>query len=217
MEHDIDSIMHILRAVSSQWQTPVVTEMARLRKDPYRILIATLISLRTKDEVTGGASERLFRLADTPYDMVRLSTTEVAEAIFPATFHYNKAETILNVSRTLIEQYGGRVPDTLEELLALKGVGRKTANLVITDAFDKPGICVDTHVHRITNRWGYVHTRTPEETEFALREKLPLRYWKEINELLVAFGQNICRPVSPHCSICPVYHHCERVGVTSHR
>ncbi len=217
MEYDIDRMMLLLRDASVQWPKPVVTEMANRRRDPYRVLIATLISLRTKDEVTRMASERLFGLANTPEEMVRLSEEQIAEAIHPALYNWNKAATIRNVSRTLIEEYGGRVPDTMEELLALKGVGRKTANLVLTDGFRKPGICVDTHVHRITNRWGYVRTKTPEETEFALREKLPAKYWQEINELLVAFGQNVCRPISPFCSQCPVYEYCERNGVATHR
>ncbi|MHB9027331.1 MAG: endonuclease III domain-containing protein [Candidatus Latescibacterota bacterium] len=217
MSHNIDEIISILRANAPQWGPPIVTKMAEEVRDPYRILIATLISLRTRDEVTGIAANRLFEIADTPEAMVSLPAVEIEKAIYPATFHQNKAFTIKDVSKVLLEKYGGRVPDTLEELLSLNGVGRKTANLVLIDAFGKEGICVDTHVHRITNRWGYVSTRTPDETEFALREKLPKQYWMEINKLLVPFGQHVCKPVSPHCSHCPLFHHCMRVGVTTHR
>lgn len=217
MEHDIGWMMDTLAAAAPAWETPVVTHMAEVNRDPYRILIATLISLRTKDGVTGAAARRLFALADTPGNMAALGEDEIARAIYPALYRMNKARTIREISRTLLDEYGGRVPDTLETLLSLRGVGRKTANLVITKGFGKPGICVDTHVHRITNRWGYVSTKSPDETEFALRKKLPERYWLLINDLLVAFGQNLCRPVSPFCSRCPVSAQCMRAEVSTHR
>jgi endonuclease-3 len=214
---DINGIVRVLRETASRWREPVVTEIAKNNRDPYRILISTLISLRTKDEVTRKASERLFALADTPQAMADLHRDTVENAIFPAGFYRNKARTILEVSRTLVERHGGKVPCSLDELLAMKGIGRKTANLVVTMGFGGAGICVDTHVHRISNRWGYVKTKSPRETEFALREILPREYWREINDLLVAFGQNICKPISPICSQCPVHHYCARVGVKVHR
>jgi endonuclease-3 len=182
-------------------------------KDPFRILISCLISLRTKDEVTGQASARLFEAADTPEKMLALPARRIEKLIFPAGFYRTKAKVIREISKTLIEKHGGRVPDALDELLQLKGVGRKTANLVITVAFNKPGICVDTHVHRISNRLGWVKTQTPEQTETALRNSLPKKYWIEINDLLVTFGQNICQPVSPWCSKCPLERDCPKSGV----
>ena len=175
------------------------------------------IHLRTKDDVTREASKRLYKLAETPEKMVRLKRNTIEKAIFPAGFYRNKAKTILNVCKVIIETHDGKVPSDIDELLSIKGVGRKTANLVITKGYCLPGICVDTHVHRISNRFGYVSTKTPEGTEFALREKLPKEYWIEFNDLLVAFGQNVCKPISPLCSQCLVHDHCMRVGVIIHR
>ncbi len=217
MSHDIHEIMSVLRSTRKSYAIPIVTEMAENGPDPYRILISTIISLRTKDEVTRDSSARLFALADTPCAMMALDQETIEKEIFPAGFYRNKAATIRDVSATLIETYDGRVPDSIEELLQLKGIGRKTANLVVTKGYGKPGICVDTHVHRIVNRWGYVSTKNPKETEFALRDKLPGEYWIEINDLLVAFGQHVCKPVSPMCSSCPLHDHCMRVGVGIHR
>jgi endonuclease-3 len=187
------------------------------RHDPFRVLIACLLSLRTKDETTGPASARLFALADAPQTMLRLTPRQIERAIFPVGFYRTKARVILGVCRDLLERFGGQVPDEIDALLTLKGVGRKTANLVVTQGFNKPGICVDVHVHRISNRWGYVKTRNPEETEMALRGRLPRRYWIGYNDLLVAFGQNICQPLSPKCSECPVSRGCPRLGVTHSR
>jgi endonuclease-3 len=181
------------------------------------VLIACLLSLRTKDETTGPAAARLFALADTPRAMLRLTPRRIERAIFPVGFYRTKAKVILGVCRDVLERFDGRVPDEIEPLLTLKGVGRKTANLVVTQGFNKPGICVDVHVHRISNRLGYVKTRNPEETEMALRRRLPRRYWIGYNDLLVAFGQNICQPVSPKCSVCPVNRSCPRLGVTRSR
>ncbi|WP_457569293.1 endonuclease III domain-containing protein [Desulfurobacterium sp.] len=214
---DIDRIVEILERESRKWDVPVVSLMSRHDRDPFKILISTILSLRTKDEVTAKASERLFKKADNPYDMVKLSEEEIEKLIYPVGFYRNKAKTIKEICKTLIEKYNGKVPDSLDELLKLKGVGRKTANLVVTLGFDKPGICVDTHVHRIMNRIGYVKTKTPEETEFALRKKLPKKYWKIINELLVALGQHICHPTSPKCSVCPIKDYCRKVGVKRSR
>jgi endonuclease-3 len=202
-------VMEILEKEFNKWNAPVVSLMAkREEKTPYQILISTLISARTKDEVTSEASKRLFKLADNPYDMVKLSEEEIAKAIYPAGFYKTKAKAIKELSKTLIEKYNGKVPDTLKELLKLRGVGRKTANLVLALAFKKPAICVDTHVHRITNRLCFVKTKTPEETEFELMKKVPIEYWNKINDLFVAFGQTICKPISPKCDICPIKEYC---------
>ena len=217
MVHDIDTIIHILNAAKSQWQKPVVTEIADNHRDPFLVLISTVLSLRTKDEVTREASKRLFQLAETPQKMQHLKRREIEKTIYPVGFYRNKAKTILDICKTLIEKYNGKVPSDLDKLLGLKGVGRKTANLVLTMGYNMDCICVDTHVHRISNRLGYVSTKTPKETEFALMEKLPKKYWIEYNDLLVSFGQNICKPVSPLCTKCLIHDHCMRVGVTVHR
>ena len=215
-DQQIHNVVRILRQTVLQWENPAVTQVAE-KRDPYLVLISCLLSLRTQDETTRQASKRLFSLATRPEQMMTLSTDQIQKAIYPVGFYRNKAKTILDVSRTLIEKYGGRVPDEIDEILKLKGVGRKTANLVITLGYGKPGICVDTHVHRVTNRWGYLSTKTPEATEFDLRRKLPPRYWIEINDMLVSFGQRICHPVSPKCSICPLARYCNRTGVTRSR
>jgi len=207
-----------LRAKVPEWNPTALAEVAdRTERDPFRILIACLLSLRTKDETTGPAAERLFSLAHTPDAMLRLTPQQIEKAIFPVGFYRTKARVIRGVCRDLLGWFGGQVPDDLDALLTLKGVGRKTANLVVTMGFDKPGICVDTHVHRVSNRLGFVRTKTPEQTELALREKLPRRHWIELNDLLVTFGQNICQPISPKCSICPVRRPCRRVGVIRSR
>ena len=183
------------------------------RPDPFQVLVGCVISLRTKDEVTHAAAERLFRRASTPQQMLRLREATIARLIYPAGFYRRKAAQIREISRVLLEQHGGRVPDSLDALLELPGVGRKTANLVVTVAFAKPGICVDVHVHRITNRLGWVSTRHPHETEEALRTVLPRRHWIPINEILVRHGQQTCKPVSPICSGCPVEPDCPKRGV----
>ena len=185
--------------------------------DPFHVLISCLLSLRTKDEVTEKASRRLFQLGKTPQALLKLSIRTIEKAIYPVGFYHTKARTVQGVCRDLLNRFDGRVPDSLEELLSLKGVGRKTANLVVTLAFQKPGICVDTHVHRISNRLGYVKTKTPDQTEMVLRKKLPRRYWIEFNDLLVPFGQNLCKPISPLCSLCPIERLCPKVGVTYRR
>jgi endonuclease III len=218
-DHEIHEGMEILaKAVQGQgWVTPAVTIVATQDHDPFKVLISCIISLRTKDQVTAEASERLFALADTPAKLSRLSAEDIEKAIYPAGFYRVKAKQILEISTQLAEGFGGSVPDDLEALLRFKGVGRKTANLVLTLGFGKAGICVDTHVHRICNRWGYVSTKTPEQTEIALRKKLPAEYWIVINDLLVTFGQNQCTPLSPRCSTCPLYRLCDRVGVGKSR
>lgn len=213
----IHTVMTALREAAPGWSAPVVTQMASLSRDPYQVLIACLLSLRTKDETTGPAARRLFALAETPQKMLTLTKAQIEKAIYPVGFYKTKAQTVLDISRTLVEQYGGGVPDEIDKLVMFKGVGRKTANLVMTQGFRKLGICVDTHVHRISNRWGYVETKTPEETEMALRAKLPQQYWIEINDLLVAMGQTICHPTSPKCSLCPMEKHCAKIGVVRSR
>lgn len=217
MNHDIDKIVKILKNASKDWIKPIVTEIAQEGRDPFKILISTVISLRTKDDVTRAASTRLFMIADNPLKISELTEEEIEKAIYPAGFYKNKAKTIKYLCRELIDKYESKVPDSIDELLKLNGVGRKTANLVVTLGYGLPGICVDTHVHRITNRLGYVLTKNPAETEFALREKLPPKYWIVINDLLVAFGQNICKPISPLCSQCPIHDECQRKGVEIHR
>ena len=210
-------MIQVLGRHAPSWRTTSLAEVAAQRRDPFRVLIACLLSLRTKDETTGPAAARLFALADTPESMLRLTPRQIERAIFPVGFYRTKARVILGVCRDLLSRFDGRVPDEIDALLTLKGVGRKTANLVVTQGFNKPGICVDIHVHRISNRLGYVKTRNPGETETALRARLPRRYWIGYNDLLVSFGQNICHPVSPRCSQCPVGHACARVGVTRSR
>jgi len=195
-----------------------ITRFARTHgPDPYRILIGCVISLRTRDEVAYPATERLFQRASTPDAMRRLRAATIARLIYPAGFYRRKAEQIRAISRILLERHRGRVPDTLEELLELPGVGRKTANLVVTLGFDKPGICVDVHVHRIANRMTWVATRHPDETEEALRTVLPRRYWIPINETLVRHGQQTCTPISPKCSVCSVESDCPKTGVQRSR
>ncbi len=194
------------------FKTPVVTEISR-QKDPFRVLVSCILSLRTRDEVTDLASRRLFALADTPQTMLELKPKQIEKAIYPAAFFRNKSRSLLELCRELIETYAGKVPDSIDELLKLKGVGRKTANLTVILGYGGFGICVDTHVHRISNRWGYIKTRSADESEMALRQKLPKRYWKGYNDLLVTFGQNICKPLSPLCSQCSVSDTCEQVGV----
>ena len=216
-DRHLAEIIRLLEQELVKRELPIVTKLAEEHRDPFEILISTLLSLRTKDEVTAAAAERLFSLASAPAEMLRLSEAEIQRAIYPVGFYRNKAETIRHVCRELIERFQSRVPDSIEELLTLKGVGRKTANLVVSLGFNGAGLCVDTHVHRISNRIGYVRTKTPEETEFALRAKLPPEHWCRYNTLLVAFGRNTCRPISPLCSHCPVEVYCDRVGVAKSR
>jgi endonuclease-3 len=214
---EIHSAIRILRREVPKWQTPIVTLVAENSESPFQVLISCILSLRTQDTTTAQATRRLFALADAPETMSRLSIAKIEKAIFPVGFYHTKAKVIRGICRTLIKEYSGKVPDEIDELLKLKGVGRKTANLVVTLGYRKPGICVDTHVHRISNRWGYLRTKNPKETEFALRAKLPEQYWLEYNDLLVTFGQHLCRPISPMCSSCPVRKYCARVGVTISR
>ncbi len=213
---DIAKVLRRIRKVVSSWKTPTVTQLAEIR-DPFRVLISCILSLRTRDEVTESASKRLFDLASNPEEMISLSFSDIKKAIYPAAFYRVKSKRIVRISEELIDRYDGIVPDSIEKLLELKGVGRKTANLTVILGYGHSGICVDTHVHRITNRWGYVKTKNPDETEKVLRMKLPKRYWMEINGLLVTFGQNCCKPLSPHCGSCCVESFCPRQGVVRSR
>jgi len=214
---DIHDIVRILATETPKWDVPIVTLVAETSRDPFKVLISTVLSLRTKDETTAEASKKLFKLADNPADMIKLSEKEIIKAIYPVGFYKTKAKNIRSICHDLISKYGSKVPDDIDELLKLNGVGRKTANLVVTLGYDKPGICVDTHVHRISNRFGYIKTKTPDETETVLRKKLPKEHWIDYNSLLVSFGQHLCRPISPFCSRCPVINYCDRVGVTTSR
>ena len=209
-DKDIDKIMKELLKVTKSMPMPVVTEIKlATNRDAYKILISTMLSLRTKDSTTRDASMRLFEKAGNPKDMLKLSEEKIAKLIYPVGFYRVKAKNILEVSKTIIDDYNGKVPDEIDELLKLRGVGRKVANLVVTEAFDKYGICVDTHVHRISNRFGYVSTKKPEQTEFALRKKLPKKYWRVYNDTLVIYGQNLCKPINPLCNQCSVSKYCD--------
>jgi endonuclease-3 len=208
----ISTVLQIIKQAGVSWKTPVVVHIGE-SNDPFRVLISCILSLRTRDEVTEAASKRLFTLADHPQKLLSLDSDEIEKAIYPVAFYRNKAKTLIGISRVLVDHHNAKVPDTLEGLLKLKGVGRKTANLTLILGHGKTGICVDTHVHRISNRLGYVKTTSPDATEMALRDRLPKKYWMLLNELLVLFGQNICKPISPLCSQCCVYSHCEKIGV----
>jgi endonuclease-3 len=211
-------VVRRLRREAPAWDTTALMAVAETTgRDPFRVLVACILSLRTKDETTGPAAARLFARAATPATLAALPARVIERAIFPVGFYRTKARGLRALSRELLARFDGRVPADLDTLLTLPGVGRKTANLVVTFAFGLPGICVDTHVHRITNRLGFVRTRTPAETEQALRRRLPRRHWIELNDLLVAFGRTLCHPTSPRCSRCPVTTDCARVGVRRSR
>ena len=214
----LNKALFILRKEIKKWKVPAVGVIAERAVDrPFETLVSTILSLRTKDAVTEVASHRLLARAPTPALLASLSIPEIERLIFPVGFYHTKAKHLVETCRNLLQYYGGSVPRSMEDLLKLPGVGRKTANLVLTVGFGDYGICVDTHVHRISNLWGFVRTKTPEETEFALRKKLPRRHWKTYNDILVTFGQNLCLPVSPWCSKCPVARYCPRIGLKRSR
>jgi endonuclease III len=213
----IGAILRVLRRAAPEWNAPIVSFISIQTRDPFKTLISCILSLRTKDQTTAVASQRLFDRAATPEAIAAIPERTLERLIFPVGFYRTKAKVIRGICRDLIGLHGGKVPDEIDALLTLKGVGRKTANLVVTEAYRKPGICVDTHVHRISNRWGLVKTRTPDKTEMALREILPRRYWLEYNGILVAFGQTICHPTSPRCTQCPVASACPGIGVVHSR
>jgi endonuclease-3 len=214
---NISNALGTLRAEAAHWHVTTIDAERDNGAGPFRVLIGTVLSQRTKDEVTATATARLFRRAKTPRGMLRLTEREIADLIHPVGFYRTKAKAIRGICERLIADHGGEVPPEIDAMCQLPGVGRKTANLVMTHGFARDAICVDVHVHRILNRMGYVRTKTPDQTEARLRGKLPRHHWQEINPLLVAFGQRICRPISPHCSQCPVANQCRRVGVRQSR
>ena len=214
----IDKAIRILTGWMKQFQLPIVSEYAQKGdRSPFKVLIATILSLRTKDDTTAKASRKLFAAADTPQKILQLSPAKIEKLIYPVGFYRVKAKTLHGVCRTLIDKHGGKVPSDMDDLLAMKGVGRKTANLVVTIGYNLPGICVDTHVHRISNRWGYVKTKTPDSTEMELRKILPKRHWIQYNDFLVTFGQNVCLPIGPRCSNCRLASLCPKKGVKKPR
>ena len=212
----LEQLEQIAKALDRELRT-AVGSVAETRRDPFFVLVSTLISLRTKDEVTHAASDRLFRLAADPSSLAALPLSSIEKAIYPAGFYRNKARQLKESARIILEEHGGQTPATLEELTALPGVGRKTANLVLGLGFGIPAICVDIHVHRISNRLGWIETKTPEQSEHALMSLFPTEYWIPLNDLLVRFGQQKCTPVSPFCSSCPLIEECPKVGVSRHR
>ncbi len=209
---NIDKIVENLKKDNSTMrvtQTEFVKFMEKVQ-DPYLVLICCILSLRTNDKTTYPCAMRMLELGKTPKAIGALDVDTLSRAIYPVGFYQNKAEQIINLSKELVEKYNSKVPDEIEQLIKFKGVGRKTANLVLTKGFNKPAICVDVHVHRISNRLGYVETKNPEETEFALREKLPVKYWIDFNTLLVTHGQNICKPTRPNCAECSIEKYCAK-------
>ena len=214
MTFPIDKAVSLLEKEVRDYKVPIVDLIEAQTKDPFKVLVATILSARTKDEVTAAACRRLFKRIDKPDDLRLLTVSELEKIIYPVGFFRNKAQYLSQLPDVLQEKYAGRVPDDVDSLIKLPGVGRKTANLVVAVAFGKPAICVDTHVHRIMNIWGYVKTSTPLQTEMELREKLPAKYWIKFNSILVAFGQGTCKPVRPHCDRCVLLDICPRIGVT---
>lgn len=214
---DINKVVSILKKEVCKYQTPSVTVIGKEYNDAFHVLISCIISLRTKDDVTMSASQRLFSKASTPLAISKLTAKTIEKLIYPAGFYKNKAVQIKEISKTIFKDFKGRTPDTIDELLEFKGVGRKTANLTVTLGYGKPGICVDIHVHRILNRLGYIETKKPDDTEMVLREILPKKHWIPINDILVTYGQNVCKPVSPFCSECRIAEYCKRVGVEKSR
>ncbi len=210
---DIDSIFSILKHDFDNNILPhsEFVDFMENVKDPYIVLICCILSLRTNDKTTIGASKRMLEIASTPDEMIKIDPKTLENAIYPVGFYKNKALQIVELSKIIVEKYNSKVPSTIEELIQFKGVGRKTANLVLTKGFGISGICVDVHVHRISNRLGYVETKTPDETEFELRKILPKKYWIDFNTYLVTLGQNICKPQKPNCANCPIAKYCKKI------
>ncbi len=209
-QKNIDKIIQALKDANLPQRDFV--KMMETFHDPFKVLICCILSLRTNDLTTYPCSLRMLKIGTKPEDFINVDVETLAKAIYPVGFYKNKAQQILDISRDLVENYGSKVPASIDELVKFKGVGRKTANLVMAKGFDIPAICVDVHVHRISNRLGWVKTKTPEETEMALRKLLPEKYWLDINTILVTFGQNLCRPTKPMCEKCPVAEFCESRG-----
>ena len=216
-KEEIIEIIHILEKSSKDWKVPVVTLVNLQEKDPFKVLLSTIISLRTKDEVTIESSKKLFEILDDPKNIDKIDEKDIENAIYPAGFYRDKSKRIKQICNILNQKHYGQVPKNLDELLELKGVGRKTANLVLAEGFGIPAICVDVHVHRISNRLGIVETNSTYETEIELKKILPEKYWNRYNPLMVAFGQYLCRPVSPFCSKCPIERKCPKIGVEKKR
>lgn len=214
-KRNVSRILRILKEYVQQFPDPAVERVGN--RDPFRVLVSTVISARTKDSVTRAAAKRLLEVAKDPYDLLKVGKDRIAELIYPSGFYRTKARHLIELSQALVDRFGGRVPDDMDDLLSLKGVGRKTANLVLVLGFDRYGICVDTHVHRIVNRWGFVETRNPFETETKLRKRLSKKHWKEINRILVTFGKNVCRPLNPLCRMCPIEDYCAKRIVKENR
>ncbi|MDQ7039218.1 MAG: endonuclease III [Aquificota bacterium] len=212
-EREIREVFRILAENYRSWNAPVVTLIAQHSRDPFQVLVCALLSTRTRDETTARVCRRFLEKVRGPEDLLRIPVEELERLIYPVGFYRNKARQLKEIAKDLKERFRGKVPDNLEDLLSLKGVGRKVANLVLADGYRKPAICVDTHVHRITNRWGLVKTRTPEETERELMKKVPRDLWIPVNRLLVALGQKICTPRNPKCDVCPVERFCGKVGL----
>ncbi|WP_461830083.1 endonuclease III domain-containing protein [Aquifex sp.] len=207
-KEDLPKVLEILKKEFPKWNAPVVHMIAQHRRDPFRVLVCALLSTRTKDELTHRVCKRFFEKVKSPEDLVKLSEEEIQRLIYPVGFYRVKAKQLKEIGKILLERYGGRVPDALEELVKLPGVGRKVGNLVLSKGYNKPAIVVDVHVHRIVNRWCLIKSKNPTETEFKLMEIAPKELWSEINYLLVAFGQTICTPQKPKCEVCPVENYC---------
>ncbi len=206
----IPTVIKILESEYTKGEAPVVTLIAERTKEPFKVLVSALISTRTKDETTIKVVKKLFNRIRSPKDLLEIPTEELEKLIYPAGFYRNKAKFLKELAKELIERYNGKVPDKIEDLLKLKGVGRKVATLVLSDGYGQDYICVDTHVHRIVNRWCLIRTKKPEETEKELTKVLPQKYWRIINRLLVAFGQRICTPTYPKCKHCPIEKYCSK-------
>ena len=205
---DLEKVIAILQKHYEEWDAPVVTLVAQHTNDPFKVLICAFLSTRTRDETTAKVCEKFFGRIGSPRDILEIPLDELEEILYPVGFYRNKAKQLKNLAKMLVEDFGGDVPKTLDDLLKLPGVGRKVANLVLADGYGIPAICVDTHVHRITNRWCLIKTKNPEETERKLAKILPKKFWIVINRLLVAFGQRICTPQRPKCGICPIERFC---------
>ena len=216
-EADIGRVYKILNKEVKKYKVPVIDLIKIKTQSHFKVLVATILSARTKDETTIKVCERLFKVVKDISDFEMLSEDEIEKLIYPVGFYKTKAKYLKKLPKVLEEEFNGKIPSEIDDLLKLPGVGRKTANLVRSVGFKKPAMAIDVHCHRIFNRLGYIKTKTPFETEMLLREKLPKKYWEKINYLMVAFGQNLCRPVSPHCSKCPIIDHCNQVGVEGKR
>lgn len=215
---NIDKIIKLLKKEVKDFENPVVSKIGEIQRDPFKVLISCILSLRTQDKTTGPVSLKLFELADTPEKLAKMPLKKIQKIIMPVNYYITKSKRIKQIAKDIIEKYDGKVPDTFEELMKLKGVGRKTANIVMTYGFFKKNyIPIDTHCHRIPNRLGWVNTKTPEQTEFALKEILPKKYWQDFNDIFVLHGQNICTSISPFCSKCVINKYCPKIGIMNSR